>query len=45
MTSAFTFQTELCDLCCCHRVITRAEFPQKTFLPVYEKWITTPWSH
>lgn len=29
MTSAFTFQTGLCDLCCCHRVIARSVFPQK----------------
>lgn len=29
MTSDFTFQTGLCDLCCCHRVITRSVLPQK----------------
>lgn len=29
MTSAFTFQTGLCDLFCCHRVIARSVFPQK----------------
>ncbi len=44
MTSAFTSPTGPCDLCCCHRVIARYVFPQKTFLPFLEKWSTTPWS-
>lgn len=36
MTTAFTSPTGLCDLCCCHGVIARSVFPQKTLLPVLE---------